>query len=201
MRTKGIGLLTLAATAGFASCPRAAAASPREDPAIGVVSAGIADVTPSDGAPLAMVHVRVALANPDPALAWRFDVRSTWIDVGAGATAHVVMANADVETLPIILVEPGTHVVVDLYAVAWPTRLDRLVVRTRAASPDRRYTLVARLATPVAASDASGERGTPVGTASTWWADPAFPWTTFRRASGRITPRAPTGAVVALRPR
>lgn len=204
MRTLHLAIVVLAGTGCAASPPRpiaaAGAAAARPDcrtaetcfARIELTSAGIAVVAPDAGVPIALVHVRATLINTGRHLPWRFDPAATVIAIGTGNVARPVLANADVASLPIVMVEPGTRVIVDLFAVPpGGTVVDPAVVgfglRTRIATPDRTLDLTALRAPRVPGSD----RAILPGSGSTWWADPRHAWSTFDRSSGAIATRRP----------
>jgi hypothetical protein len=193
-----IVLPLLVGTAWLASRAAPAPGSPEEGPAIEVTSARLANVQPTEGSALSLLQISVRLTNPHASLPWRFDPRATRIDLGADGVVHPVLVNADAQTLPIVMIEPRSVVAVDLYAVAPPrvvtrARVDKLVVKTRIATPDDHRDLAAwprrvgRLAT-----DATQRTGAH----ATWWADPSYAWTTFDRGPGPITTRPPTSAAI-----
>lgn|SRR5689334_1158122 len=198
--------LVLAVTAGWSAPPTAVAEEQASDPArMTVASAGIFEVAPDEGPALILLHVRLTLANDGTRTPWRFDPPATRIDLGRDGVTRPVLVNADVATLPIILIDPGARVTVDLFAVvparvlARPDGIDRVTVRTRIATPDERRVLIASYARPaptfawvaLATTDAA-----TVGTAPHWWASPHYPWQTVRRADGPLHALVPSSAVV-----
>jgi len=210
MRTRDVAIVILAATGCGASPLRSVAAAPVAAPRAGdcrsaetcfarieLTSSGVVVVTPDGNVPVALAHVRATLINTGSELPWRFDPAATVIELGAGIVARPVLASADVASLPIVIVEPGARVIVDLFAAPdGGAVVDPAVVgftlRTRIATPDRRFVLAARGAPRV---PGSGPAMAP-GSGTTWWADPRHAWSTFGHRSGAIATRAPAIANV-----
>jgi hypothetical protein len=200
MRT-AIKISILVGIAWLASSATPAPASPDTGPGIDVVSARLATVTPADGAPLPLLHVRMLLTNPDADLPWRFDPRATRIDLGRDGVTRPVLVNAETPTLPIVMVEPGAAITIDLFVVAPArvikrSRIDKLVVRTRIATPDDRRQVVVIHRGAGRLAPATESVATRADDTTTWWAEPAYAWTTFGRRPGPVTTHPPMTAVV-----
>jgi len=198
--------LALVVAAGFCAPRPASAAEPARDPArIAVATAGMFEVTPDEGPALDLLHVRLILSNHGRAVPWRFDPPSTRIDLGRDGVTRPVLVNADVDTLPIVMVDPGARITVDLFAVvparllARPDALDALTIRTRIATPDQHRIVTARYERPSPLFAWIIPAAASVGVAHNWWANPRYPWLSAQRADGPIHGRPPGTATVQRR--
>jgi hypothetical protein len=148
----------------------------------------------ADGVSLDAFHVRAVLANRDDATPWAFNAITAEADVG-GADARPVraaLANGNVATLPIVIVDPGQRAMIDLYfPVADATNREPVSVTLHIATADRRYVRRLQVAP---APDAASPRA---GWGKTWWARADYGWPAFHRSSGALTPRAPFAIEVA----
>jgi hypothetical protein len=167
--------------------------------AIALDTFGIAVLTPAECPAVAVLHTRLTLTNPGGGGPWRFDPQATRVEL-AGVEVFARFANADVATLPIVIVEPDARVVVDLY-FAVPdgvTDVTELEVRTEIATVDRRLDWHGRVD---AVPPALARTGGPVaGWGRHWWSDPAFAWTTYHRRPGIATQRPPADVTVDRQP-
>lgn len=174
-----------------------------------VASFGFVDLTPADMLPTPTIHVRIVASNATSDRPWNVDIAGATIHTGDGE-ARTFLANSDLGTLPIALVERGEPRTIDLYFspppnVRYEDDLAELDFRIKVAAPARAVPVETHFTRRDAAAEGPGARkGPPVrvaGWGSHWWADPTFPWPGFNRGPGIATPRAPTHAVVNRLPR
>lgn len=198
--------VALVVAAGLWAPRVASAAEPARDPArIAVATAGMFEVTPDEGPVLDLLHVRLILSNRGRAVPWRFDPPATRIDLGRDGVTRPVLVNADVATLPIVMVDPGARVTVDLFAVvparmlARPDALDQLTIWTTIATPDQRRIVTARYDRPTPPFAWVVPAAATVGAGQSWWANPRYPWRSVQRSDGPIHGRAPSSATVQRR--
>jgi len=172
-----------------------------------VASFGFIELTPADMAPITTLHVRIAVANATSDRPWNVDLAGATIRTGAGE-ARTLLANSDLATLPIALVERGGPRTFDLYFAVPPGVRDEedlaeLDFRVQIAAPDRAIPLLAHFARrdPADVAGARKEAVRVAGWGSRWWADPTYAWPAFHRRSGVMTPKPPAQAVVNRLPR
>jgi hypothetical protein len=172
-----------------------------------IASFGLVELTPSDMTPMTTLHVRIAVTNASHERPWNVDLAGATVRVG-GEAARTLLANSDLPTLPIALVERGQPRTFDLYFSVPPGVRDEedlagLDFRVQVATPARTVQAVVHFTRrdPPERLGARGDAVRVAGWGSQWWADPAFPWPTFHRRSGIITPKPPAQAVVNRLPR
>jgi hypothetical protein len=158
-------------------------------------------------APINTFHVRIAVANNAGARPWNVDVAGATLRAADGES-RTLLANGDLGTLPIALVDRGEPRTIDLYFALPPGVRDEedlpevdfsvpLTAPARAVRAQAHFTR--REPSEVAGARKDAVR--PAGWGSRWWADPTYAWSTFHRSPGVITPRPPTQATVSRLPR
>jgi hypothetical protein len=189
--------------------PAAVIALPPGAPAgrVEVASFGFVELTPADVSPITTLHVRIAVANTTGERPWNVDVAGATIRVG-DSESRTLLANGDLPTLPVALVERGESRTIDLYFALPPGvrdeedlgELDFSVQLGTLGRMVRAQTHFTRREP----TEVAGVRRDPVrvaGWGSQWWADPSYPWPTFHRRPGIATPRPPARAAVNRLPR
>ncbi len=167
---------------------------------IDVVSFGIARLT-ADDKPLSALHVRETFANRGDNVPWTIELASSTLTFRGAKDVHPILINSDVRNLPIALVGRGERHVVDLYfAIPADAALDTFEVTYRLNTPDHRFLGRAELARAARTADAA-EWLPALGWGPSWWADPAFPWASYERKSGKMVPRVPKQIVITRAPR
>lgn len=202
---RGIALLCISA----AFAPRDATgwidgyrAISRELPAgqVDVASFGLVELTPDDTPAMPALHVRLVIANHSDRAPWAFDARTTQLELG-DVRERATFANSDRATLPVVILDRGETVLVDLYfalpahcgdlasfAVAWQLSTGQ-GMRTVRTHFDADHTPSATAAITHHA-----------GWGPRWWFDPAHEWSSFYRQDGVITPRPPSHVLVTRPP-
>ena len=135
-------------------------------PSADVGSFGLVELTFDDLPPMTTLHVRFSLANTDEPGPWTFDASRVILELGAWH-AHPTCANADVRTLPTVIVGRGEHATVDVY-FALPARvpdLSHIAVRWAAGTRVERTPLVVDWLEPSSARQHAGW-------GHEWWCDP-----------------------------
>jgi hypothetical protein len=189
--------------------PAAVIAVPPGTPAgtLQITSFGFVELTPEEMSPITTLHVRIAVANATSERPWNIDLAGATIRVGE-SESRTLLANSDLATLPIALVERAEPRTFDLYFSLPPgvrdeddlAELDFRVQLDAAGRTVRTHTHFTRREP----TEVAGARRAPVraaGWGSRWWADPAHPWPTFHRTSGIMTPKPPSQAAVNRPPR
>lgn len=142
--------------------------SPRAD----VGTFGLVELTADDQPPMTTLHVRFTLSNTDVAPE-TFDASTATVELGAWH-AHPTCANADVRTLPYVVIDGGDHAVIDLYFAlpARPPDLSHVAVLWGIGPHTERAPLVVDWLEPSSSRQHAGW-------GREWWCDP------------QVTPRLP----------
>jgi hypothetical protein len=171
-----------------------------------VASFGLIELTPADAGPMATLHVRV-VATSSSERPWRIDLPAATLRAG-GAEARTLLANSDLATLPVAVIERGQPRTFDLYFALPPgvrddeelAELDLrvpIVTQARTLHPQVHFARREQLDLPGLRAEAVRA----AGWGSHWWADPTYAWPTYHHRSGILTPRPPAHAVVSRPPR
>ena len=156
-----------------------------------LASFGTLDLAADRAATLRAIHVRMIISNLADDRPWTLDSSRVELDLGAAPIAATAV-NSDVATLPIAIVGRGEHAVIDLYfalpagcrnappafAVTWTLRTTASVLPQR---------------TRFSVDDVAPRRDIALsaGWGARWWFDRSYPWPTFWRRSGILSPRPP----------
>lgn len=172
-----------------------------------VASFGLVELAPADLAPLATFHVRIAIANTASDRPWNVSLASATIRAGE-SESRALLANSDLATLPVVLVDRGARRTIDLYFAPPPgvreeedlAELDfSLQLGVSGRMVQTRTHFVRR--EPVEMTGARKELVRVAGWGDRWWADPAYPWPSFYRRPGIANPRPPSQVAVNRMPR
>ncbi|HSN26231.1 MAG TPA: hypothetical protein VLT45_08095 [Kofleriaceae bacterium] len=165
-----------------------------------VASFGLVELTPDDTPAMSTLHVRLVVANESDRAPWAFDVSKVTLELGRFHEA-ATLANSDLATLPIAILDRGERATIDAYfelppppadlshfGVTWQvsTGAGVRLERTRFVVDDQRPPFM------------SIEHR--VGWGSIWWFDPAHEWSRFYHRAGTIVPRPPTHVLVTRPP-
>jgi hypothetical protein len=172
-----------------------------------VASFGLVELAPEDMPPLATLHVRIAAANHGSDRPWNVDLAGATLRAG-GTEARTLLANSDLATLPIALVDRGEPRTFDLYFAVPPgvhdeddlPELDFSVQLDAGGRTVQAHTHFTRR-DPLEVAGPRREAVRVAGWGRSWWADPAHPWPTFHRRPGIATPKPPARAAVNRLPR
>lgn len=189
--------------------PAALSAIPASAPTgtLAVASFGLVEVTPADMASIPTLHVRIVATNNVSERPWNVDLAGATIRAG-DREARTLLANSDLPTLPIVLVDRGETRTIDLYFAPppgvreeedlgeWDFRIS-IAAPGKAAAAQTHFTR----REPVEVAGPRKEVARVAGWGSQWWANPGYPWPTFHRSPGVITPRPPAQAAVSRLPR
>lgn len=166
----------------LATEPVVRTATSQPDPvAYTVSSTGAVWLDPDLGSPIRVEHVRVELEPEDFMTAEIADAEL----VADGVSMRALAVDADLATLPAVLVDPGQRAVLDLYFPA-----------TDAADRELVWTVATGRTSIVIRGELDAIDDVVLGAAEHWWFSPSYPWPTFRHQDGRITSRPPTTARV-----
>jgi hypothetical protein len=139
-------------------------------------------LAPDRGPPIDAVRVQVALgAHARPT---RADVTTATL---AGASPRIFAANANLATLPLVIVEPETTRTVDLY-FALPAGASSVAITWPLVTSNGPFEVHALLEVD---DDVSPEQ-----VRDRWWFAPGYAWSTFRHADGIITREPPRAATI-----
>jgi hypothetical protein len=200
------GIALLCVSAAFA--PRDATgwidgyrAISRELPAgqVDVASFGLVELTPDDTPAMPALHVRLVIANQSDRAPWAFDARTTQLEIG-DFRERATFANSDRATLPVVILDRGETVLVDLY-FALPAHCDVAsfaVAWQLSTGQGMRTERTQFVADPT--PSATGAITHAAGWGPRWWFDPAHEWSSFYRQDGVVTPRPPSHVLVTRRP-
>jgi hypothetical protein len=188
--------------------PSAVMPAPPGAPAgtVEVASFGLIELTPADMPPMMTLHVRVVAANSSDR-PWRVDLPAATVRAGT-SESRTLLANSDLATLPVALVERGQPRTFDLYFAAPggirdEDELAELDFRIPVVTAERTFQTQVHFARREQL-DLPALRGDPVraaGWGSHWWADPQYAWPAFYQRPGIATPRPPARAAVNRLPR
>jgi len=189
--------------------PGAVIAVPPGAPAgsIEIASFGVVELAPADMSPIPTLHVRIAVANAASERPWNVDLAGATLRAG-DSEARTLLANSDLATLPIALVERGAPRTFDLYFALPPGARDEedlaeFDFSVQVAAPARAVRAQAHFTRrdPAEVPGARKDAVRIAGWGNTWWGDPAYPWPAFHRRAGIATPRPPATAAVTRLPR
>ena len=165
-----------------------------------VASFGLVELTPDDTPAMSTLHVRLAIANTSDRAPWAFDISKVTLDLGS-FHENVTMANSDLATLPVVILDRGEHATIDAYfalpappvdlshfGVTWQvsTGAGVRLERTRFVVDDQRPPFM-----PIEHR---------AGWGSVWWFDPTHEWTHFYHRAGTMIPRPPTRVLITQPP-
>lgn len=189
--------------------PAALTAIPASGPTgtLEVASFGLVELTPADMAPITALHVRIVAANTTSNRPWNVDLAGATVRAG-DSEARTLLANSDLATLPIVLVDRGEPRTIDLYFAAPPgvreeEDLGEWDFRISIAAPGKAVPAQTHF-TRREPTEVAGPRKELVrvaGWGGQWWADPNYSWPTFHRRPGVLTPKPPAQAAVSRLPR
>ncbi len=178
-----------------------------------IASFGLVELTPADLSPMLTLHVRIAATNDGSDRPWRIDLPAATLRAGgaagaAGIESRTLLANSDLATLPVALVERGRPRTFDLYfaapaGVREEDELAELDFRVPIVTPARTLHAQVHFARreQLDLPGLRGEAARAAGWGSHWWADPAYAWPAFHRRPGIATPKPPAHAAVTRPPR
>jgi hypothetical protein len=183
--------------------------SPGSGPPAGtleIASFGLIELVPDDAGPMLTLHVRIAAANAGER-PWRLDLPAATVRAGA-SESRTLLANSDLATLPVAVVERGQPRTFDLYfappgGARDEDELAELDFRIPVVTADRTIPVQVHF-TRREQLDLGALRGEPLraaGWGSRWWANPQHAWPTYHRRPGILTPRPPAHAAVSRPPR
>ena len=182
------GQVPVPPTASRAQVP---APAPRDAIArIDAATAGVVRLSPSQVAPIQTLQVRMTIAALD---AVTLDLRSAVIELPGAGDVTAVIANADIDTLPLIRIDPGERRWVDLY-FALPPGLD-----TSELGPFEVRAILTSASSELAwhaALDALAPATHTLGRSARWWLDPTYAWPLSHRRDGVIAVRTPTTVAI-----
>jgi hypothetical protein len=190
-----------AALAGFAATtgdtprdrseryPTIEIAIPPEAPrgSVAISSFGGVGLTVEGGQTIDAMHVRMVVANAGDLAPWTVDIPNTVLMTGP-TRSHAIAVNADIATLPAIVVATGEIATIDLY---FPRGDGELQLAWRVTTPTSEIHERTRFA-----GAAREHAAQPAGSGSHWWFAPSYPWRAYFHRDGILVPRPPESATV-----
>jgi hypothetical protein len=170
---------------------------------IAITSFGMAELTADSMQPMQVLHARVLLANDLDDTPWKFDARTTLLEIGE-LVAPPIFVNGDAATTPTIWVQRQQQRELDLYfPVPVTVRRDediaRFAIAWRVQVGDRE--VASSTGFDGVETDLPGQEARTIGSRRHWWADPEYPWPQFYRRPGPVVHRPPTNIEVTRAPR
>ena len=206
----GYPAAVLAIPPGTPGTPGTPAAPGTPAGTVEVASFGFVELTPEDMPPITTLHMRIVVANATSDRPWNVDLAGATIRAGE-IEARTLLANSDLATLPIALVERGEPRTFDLYffhfavppGVREEEELAELDFRVAIATPGRTVQAQTHFSRrdPTEVAGARKEAVRVAGWGSRWWADPTHAWPAYHRRPGIATHRPPAQATVNRLPR
>ncbi len=169
-------------------------ATPMATAMVNLASLGIAELTPDEGAAMATLHLRAVIRNLADDRPWALDVTRARLAMADGAPVGATFVNAELATLPVVILERGEHALIDFY-FALPAELARRGPASFALSWPMNTpagTIVqAWFDRDTAVARDHDDLGPAPGAGPDWWVDPGYPWSTYLHRPGYAVPRPP----------